>query len=254
MERKDYTLTYEAIQSLVSDLWSVHKSTQNTPLSLYRRLMQKEDTDINQTHDKMNNYVQGFRVFLSNYEESVKKMEDFVLIPKGTVIRYKDSERVYLEIQKYIYKADNEEKEIIRKHLLTIAATIDPDEKTLTALESAPILEKFNIKGNGKEGQFVSDIMRKAKKAMENSDADDPTTAIMGLLSSGVVTDMVKGLQGGVESGAMDMTKLLTSMQGALSEVIESNKDGENDGKASNIDMDSIMFNVQKTMSKTDEQ
>jgi hypothetical protein len=249
---KNSSLTFESIQAFVKDLWSVFGSKQTTPLSLYKRLLFQVESDDSDQDLGINNFIQGFRIFLSNYEESLATKETFLQIPKGTVIRYKDSQRVFIEIQKFIYKAKEDEKDIIREHLLTIAATIDPNEKTLSALEAAPVLEKFGMKGGSKEGQFVSNIMSRAKKAMENTEADDPTTAIMGLLSSGVVTDMVKGLQGGVEDGSMDMNALLQSMQGALSDVMETTKEG-GDGKASNIDMDRIMVNVQTGLKKNEE-
>ena len=62
--------------------------------------------------------------------------------------------------------------------------------------------------------------MHKAKSSMEDIDTENPGQAIMGLLSSGVIQDMVVGLQQGVSSGEMDMQKLLGSMQSAIGAII----------------------------------
>lgn len=254
--KTDIFLTFKAIKAFVQDLWSVFGGNQTTPLALYRRLLMKADEDDNDTVACINNFSQGFKVFLSNYEVNLESAEEFIKIPKGTVIRYKgNSERVFIEIQKFIFKSKADEKEIIRQHLLTIAATIDPNEKTLEALGSSPILEKFGMKDNSKEGQFVSNIMTKARKSMENVDTEDPTVAIMNLLGSGIVGEMVSGLKDGVEGGTMDMQNLLKSMTGALNTVMEENQaNGGGDGRASNIDMDALVFNVQNSMKSKDDQ
>src|SRR5207244_7793045 len=116
------------------------------------------------------------KVFFINYEKCLKDVEELADIPRGTVIRYGESKTVFLEIQKYIFKGNEDDREIIRQHLVTIAATIDPSEKKLKALEnSAPVLEKMGLNDGSCEGQFVSAIMRKAKKSMEETNTDDPS-------------------------------------------------------------------------------
>ena len=142
-------------------------------------------------------------------------------IPRDTIIKYGSSKNVYLEIQKYLYKANVDNREIIRQHLMTISTIIEPSEAPLAELDAtAPFLERLGIDDGSKEGNFVTGIMQKAKSVMENVETDDPMAAIVGLLSSGLVTDMMKGLQNGVQDGTMNMSKLIGSMQGALANVM----------------------------------
>jgi hypothetical protein len=51
-------------------------------------------------------------------------------------------------------------------------------------------------------------------------DMNNPATAIMGLMNSGIIQDMVIGLQEGIGSGQMDLSNLLGSMQSAISSLV----------------------------------
>lgn len=264
-------LTFEAISEFVNELSGVF-CTAKSPLSLYKRIL--EHINKNNSGDSIQKCISGFAGFFANYEDSISTLEKFKTIPRDTVIRYGDSKNVYLEIQKYIYKSKtDDERNIIRSHLLTIAATIDPSEKSLANLNSvSPLLNKFNLDASSKEGQFVANVIQKAQKTMSNNKSDDPTTAIMGLLSSGLVGDMISGLQAGVETGSMDVSKLFSSMQSALTGVMDVQKENleevmnSNNNSASNqtvedcsidedhpsekpeIDMDKLILNVQNTL------
>lgn len=206
---------------MVDGLWELFGSSkQVTPLALYHRLIQhikEEDPG-----PGIERCVSGFATFFRTYSACLSDSEEMMkTIPRDTVIRYGSSKNVYLEIQKYLYKARGDNREIIRQHLLTISAIIEPSEAALAELDAAaPLLERMGLNDGSKEGEFVTGIMQKAKSAMENVETDDPSAAIMGLFSSGIVTDMVQGLQSGVQDGTMDMNKLLGSMQGALASVM----------------------------------
>jgi hypothetical protein len=125
-----------------------------------------------------------------------------------------------IDIQKYIYKTNNdsETREAIRRHLMTISAILEPDSKKLEELDKR--IEELNMDLGSKEGEFITGIMHKAKNSMEDIDTENPGQAIMGLLSSGVIQEMVSGLQYGVSSGEMDMQKLLGSMQTAIGSIM----------------------------------
>jgi hypothetical protein len=219
-ETTSLKISFRAIKGFVNDLWyAFGTSGRPTPLSLYVRLL--ECVSEKESEDGLQKYISGFVVFFSNYGTTLTDTEKFVEIPRGTVIRYGSSKNVYLEIQKYIYKSNNEQKEIIRQHLLTVNATINPSEKSISALDpNAALLEKMGLNDGSQEGAFVSQIMKKAKKVMAEQNNDDPAAAITGLLTSGVITDLVKGVQSGVGGGQMDVGKLLGSLQGALSSII----------------------------------
>jgi len=246
MEGCKNNITFSAIKEFVEDLSSVFGDGGKTPLSLYSRLTKHvEDKDSASGVDK---YIKGFKVFFANFESRLESNEMIMEIPRGTVIRYADSPKVYLEIQKYIYLSRNkpDQLEIIRKHLLTIAATIDPNEKSLAALDAAPVLEQLGLGGTA-ESRFVKDMMEKAKKSMADVqiDKDDPTSAVIGLLSSGLITDMIKGLQCGVETKTLDPNKLIGGLQEALTGVMGGQGEGSGD---QGLDVSRLVIATQQAM------
>ena len=73
------------------------------------------------------------------------------------------------------------------------------------------------------EDTFVNNIVQKAQTAINDLDgetANTPMAAVSGLMKSGILTDMIVGLQNQVGSGQMDPSRLLQSMQGTMSKVL----------------------------------
>ena len=212
-----YVKSFNAVITFVNDLWEVFGTPKKaTPLALYKRLISHiKFADA----EAINKVLSGFRQFLVTYEDAIMH-NNLDSIPRGTQIKYGDSTSIYLDIQKFIHqtKNDPDTREAIRQHLVTISAILEPDSKKLEELDKK--LEDLNINLDSREGEFITGIMHKAKDSMEQVDTENPGQAIMGLLNSGVIQDMVVGLQQGVNSGEMDMQKLLGSMQTAIGAVM----------------------------------
>ena len=211
-----YIKAFNAVVTFVNDLWEVFgNSSKASPLNLYRRLIcHIKPTDV----DAINKALSGFRQFLITYEDAILT-DNLDVIPRGVLIKYGTSKGVFLEIQKYIYqtKNDSETREAIRQHLVTISAILEPNEKKMGELEKR--IGDLNVDPGTKEGEFITGIIRKAQDTMQGVDTDNPTQAIMGMLSSGVIQDVIVGLQQGVGSGEMDLSKLLGSMQTAIGAI-----------------------------------
>lgn len=218
---------FNAVVSFVGDLSEVFGDTKVvTPLSLYNRLVVKH---INFTEiGRIDEALRGFTAFFDNYGDAVVKKE-WDKIPRGTLISYGSSDKIGLEIQKYLYKADDSTKGVIRQHLLTIQAILKPADTQflLQELEKVPqginplnppadLKAAMKIDESTNEGKFISGIMTKTKEAMADMDASNPTAAIMNLAQSGIIQDLIGGIQNGVAGGQMDMHKLLGTMSGAL--------------------------------------
>lgn len=228
-----YVGSFNAIKGFVDDLWAVYGNKTQKMLALYRRLI----SHINPKTDAepMNKVLSGFRQFLATYEDAIMKNR-LDTIPRGTVIKYGPNSKFHLEIQKYIYKSlnDKETLEVIRQHLVTISAILEPDTKKIDELKKIDDVTKvFNDGSN--EGDFIMDIMDKAKDSMENINTDNPTQAIAGLMQSGIIQKLTVGLKHGVESGEMDMSKLLMSMQTAIGSLIPQNIGNEKQEKIENV-------------------
>lgn len=226
---------FEAITSFVNDLWSVFQSGKPTPLALYHRMIKHINSE--KSENGMNDSISGFVEFFSKHEVNIvdDKLES---IPRDTIIRYGKSEKVYLEIQKYIYRSnkDIEMRNAIRKHLLTIAAILQPDIKKFEALESNKGM--LGIDDSTTEGKFLSNIMKQAQNSMGDVDTDNPTAA-MSVLFTSVVPQLVSGLQNGVNSGQMDMYKLMSTMQNTLGAIMPA-PPPESGGESSGVKVEEI--------------
>lgn len=230
---------FSAIVDFVNDLWSLNDSNQKSPLALYHRLLQHiKFTDV----DAIEKAVGGFRNFFAIHMNSIIK--DIDSIPRDTRIDYGTSKIAYIEIQKYIHLSRNDEtvKNCIRKHLLTISAIITPDQKTISELEKK--LETLSIDSDTTEGKFVTNMMAKAKSTMEKMDTSNPAAAITGLFQSGILTDMISGLQQGVGTGQMDPRKLFGTMQTAMNSLLP---------PESGVDLASTMETAMKAASTFEE-
>lgn len=224
---KKYVNAFSAITTFITDLWEVFGTKQTSPLALYRRLT--EHITFSNTEGIMK-AVSGFQTFFKSHEALLvsNKLNE---LPVGTVINYHDGKLAFIEIQKFLHKSDEGTKNVIREHLLTIRALLDPSTDKIAELTAATNAAKLNDMAQGtgemnistdtKEGQFVNDIMQRTRETMSNvSNLDNPMMAMMELIKSGVVNDMVSGLQQGVGSGDMDINRLFTTMQKAIGSIM----------------------------------
>ena len=223
-----YTQAFGAVEDFMELLWDNFKVPKKaTPLSLYRRIVthirNRKTGTLND--DGVNKVLSGFRQFLSKYESQIME-NDMNKIPRGTIIQYGDRRDICLEIQKYIYlcvqKNDEDTKDLIREHLITISAILEPNKDKMNEklaqlghLEPADLDDlNLNIDTSTKEGQFIGSIIERTKTSMGETDESKPPD-MMGLLQSGIIQDMFQGMQG-VATGEMDMMKMVGTMQNAL--------------------------------------
>nr|QBK85599.1 MAG: uncharacterized protein LCMAC101_01940 [Marseillevirus LCMAC101] len=249
-----YTQAFEAVEDFVDLLWENFKIPKKaTPLSLYRRIVthirNKKTGALNE--DGVNKALCGFRQFLCIYESKI--MEDNMdKIPKGTVIKYGNRKDICLEIQKYIHlcgqKGDEDTRDMIREHLITVSAILEPnsakmDEKLshlghLDHLSNPGNLNNLsdldlNIDTSTKEGQFIGNIIERTKNSMGETEDGKPPD-MMGLLNSGIIQDMFQGMQG-VATGEMDMMRMVGTMQNALGALASASQPQDGAGSSSNL-------------------
>lgn len=211
---------FDAIVGFVVDLQAAfNEDNKNQPLALFWRLVTNAKPDDVKVR---NGVVTAFISFLTKYEDAIQK-GDYGIIPKGSRISYLGSAIIYIDIQKFIIQSDIDTRLVIRQHLLTISVILNPDESKLEDLEAS-------LKGNialavpddgSTEAKFVNNIVGKAKNVLGNMKGQDYTVALMEMVNSGIVSDMITGLSGGVDSGEMNMAKLFSSLQAAASTFIQ---------------------------------
>jgi hypothetical protein len=197
-------LIFKAISGFISDLNTVfgakHKS-----IALYNRLLEKTGlVNVGPIHK----HIDCFRKFFATNKHAMeeKKAELFT----DSKISYSD--RVYVDVSTVIRQSAPENVSIIWKHLLTIWGLVDPTSQARRILQESI----QNSNGQDKESQFLSDIIEKVERTVgdqSSADTSNPMAAVSSLMSSGVFTDLISGMQSGLSDGSLDIGKLMGSVQ-----------------------------------------
>jgi hypothetical protein len=202
-------ITFRAICSFVNDLNDVYGSRYK-PLKLYNRLISQ--TKI--THDQaIKKHISIFQDFCHNNRNAISSQDPNKL--SASKISYSD--RVFIDMTHVFGMSDAETTPVIWRHILTISAILDPANKAKDIL-------KKNVKPPGNdETAFITNIMSKVE---ENIKPDaNPMEIVSGMMQSGVFTELMTNMQGGLSSGKLDIGKLLGAVQGMVSNISEDAKD-----------------------------
>ena len=203
-------LIFKAISGFISDLNTVfgakHKS-----IALYNRLLEKTGlVNVGPIHK----HIDCFRKFFMTNKKAMeeKKAELFT----DSKISYSD--RVYVDVATVIRQSTPENVSIIWKHLLTIWGLVDPTSQARRILQDSI----QNSNGQDKESQFLSDIIEKVERTVGDQssvDTSNPMAAVSSLMSSGVFTDLISGMQSGLSDGSLDIGKLMGSVQSMMGKM-----------------------------------
>jgi hypothetical protein len=199
-------LAFKAICNFISDL-SEEYGKRHKPLQLYKRL--SSHTQI--SHDKaIRKHISIFQDFCVANREALTSQEVKKLVSKKIVY----SERVYIDMEFIFHVADKENSQVIWQHLLIISALIDPAGKAKDILKKKAEEESKNEQN---ETNFLSEIISKVEKNVRPD--SNPMEAFSSILQSGVANDLMSGMQGGLQSGKLDLKKLLGAVQGIVSNL-----------------------------------
>lgn len=227
------TKAFEAIRSFVNDLWPLFGQPDKPyPFTLYHRLLQRITVDQTESVQKVLN---GFTTFLTKYD-ALLSTDDLDAIPPGTVIQYGDSERVAIEIQRFIHRtSDSTVATAIRSHLLTISALLNPNRDNLQRLETFNGADRenppaFQIDTTTTEGKFIAGVMDKAKNSLEGTDMSNPMSAFTKLAGSGILNDMMSSFAKGESNGKkLNARKMMRVMQQAMNAMMPPEDDDDDD-------------------------
>lgn len=195
-------ITFKAISNFVSELASEF-GKKHKPLRLYQRLVSQTTL----SHDKaIMKHIDAFRTFCVNNRDAIisKNIGEI----KQRKVQY--SSRVYVDIKFILRSADAEIKEVIWKHILCISALVDPAGKAKEILKK----NMEDGKAGGDETEFLTNIISKVEETVQ-PDAD-PMAAVSSIMNSGIFTDLIGGMQNGLQSGNLDIGKLLGAVQGMV--------------------------------------
>jgi len=176
------------------------------PLKLYYRLISKT-TFVEET--SILRHIQVFRHFcVSNREQVRNKSVSF------NPSRIEFTDRIYLDMTSVFQHADAETVQTLWEYLMTLSALLDPDNKT------KELLQQLKSK-NGKEGEFIGNVLETMCKSIQPSDATNPMSMIGNIMSSNVFGTLMNTMNSNVENGQMDIGKLMGSMMHLIENVKE---------------------------------
>jgi hypothetical protein len=226
---------FKAIVSFVNDLWETFGSKKVNPFALYHRLLEHVQPN---DEGAMMKFISGFDKFLLSHEKEIFENQ-LDKIPKGEKIYFNNNKDIYIDIQKYIFQSDDDSKTIICQHLSTISILRNPRKESMKKFEellSSSKSEKggfslkdFNIDENTTEGKFVKNIVEKAQTTMDSINTDNPMAAMAGIYKSGILTDLMEGIQDGLDSKKLNARKLFKTMKGALNALVPDDIEDDED-------------------------
>lgn len=178
-------------------------------LALYNRLLEK--TPITNTL--------AIQKHILIFNDFCKRNKEYILSKNKNQIQEKIifSNKIYIEIKEIITKSDSETQEVIWKHLLLICFHLfqTDDIKQIIKNISSPS-NSDEIKS---EQDFISTFMTKIESKFKDKEFTDPMSATSELLQSGLFTEMVSTMNTEIQSGNLNIAKLLGSVQGMLGNI-----------------------------------
>jgi hypothetical protein len=187
-------LAFNAITCFIKDLSTEFGQFQHS-LALYSRLI--DHMNLSQ-ESGIGKIVSGFIVYIGKNQVAIES-RDFSAL---TTDKISYSEKVYLILRPLFEKADSDTRDVMWKHLLTIYGLLYPDS------HAKDILRKMNSEVKSAETALISDMVQKIIPHL-NPEETNPMQAIMGLMSSGVFTDLIGTMQRGMDDGSVNMNALL---------------------------------------------
>ena len=216
---------FKAIADFVIDLDSVYGSKYKS-VSLYKRLVSKMSI-VNE--EPIRKHIAVFAEFCASNSAALEAGDLTALTQP--LIKYSD--RVFVQLDTIVAKADVETKSTILNHLLTINALVNSGDSKAIALLS-------KIGKRNTTDDLISNIINTVSESIDPRTTQDPMSAVMGLVSSGKFTGMISSMAQGVANGSVnpeDMLKKVTSM---YMQVTKDDKDAP--------DINTIISSVTKSM------
>lgn len=130
----DDELLLESMKEFVECLYEMYQTKKTSPINLYYRLLSKINSN---QQTSMNKVTDGLDRFFRRYSDILDSEESTPTdIPDSAVIRFGTSDRVYLEVGKFIHRSSEDDQETIMMHLYNLYAILDPQESIVEKLQN----------------------------------------------------------------------------------------------------------------------
>lgn len=217
-------------------------------INLYYKMLKKTPIGNTKGIQKQNDYIIDY---LKENTEGIKEKDCSKM--KNTIIQPHPS--IYLDITTYLKESDKATRQTIFSHLQLLSYLANPNEEWKSTLQKAS-----SSQGKGKEGAFLDQFIGKIESQFEGKEFNDPMSAAMSMMQSGLFTDIMQSMSEGVQNGELDPKALLSTVQSSLTSLTGNeidingilsgdsslNLQGEN-GEKCNVDMNQ-MFNMVGSM------
>ena len=213
-------IQFKAISNFTTCLGEVFGKKQKS-LKLYAHLISRTTL----AHEKpIAKHIEAFKVFCTANREAIAEKVPSKLV-KNRIIY---SQRVFIDMAEIFSWADQETGRIIWKHLLTIAALVDPTGK------ARQILKESSKKGTaGTEADFLTNIIGKVEEHVDPE--ANPMEAVASIMQSGVFTELVGGMGNGLQDGSLDLGKLMGTVQNMVTGLSAQATPGTEGGDAADM-------------------
>ena len=229
------------VLNFVHDLNDVFGKKHNN-IKLYNKFLKETPMENAKAVKKQTNIFKNF--VQNNFEAILKK--DIALLEDHQILF---SDKVFINIKEILEEADQETTHQIFQHLQLIAYLFTNDQNMKTALSNSyKVSPPISTKTDQAESEFIHNYMSKIEQSFGEKDFSDPMTATLGLLKSGVFTDMIKTLQTDVSSGKLDVNKLLGNVQGMMSQITASESKDGTPSEMPPLDVNNLMSNMNSGM------
>ena len=188
---------FSAITNFVLALSKQFGNKQHS-LALYARLI--EHTTL--SHEPaILKHLEAFSKYVSENQMAIENTEESKL--NSTPITYSD--KLYIDLSAIFKVAEPDIKKVIWQHLITILGILFPDS------QAKEIMRKLKSQKKSSETELVGEMIQKIVPHLD-AEETNPMQAVLGILQSGVFSDLVATMQKGMDDGTVNVQSLLGTM------------------------------------------
>lgn len=212
---------FKAIVEFVQDLHTEY-GVRHKSIALYHRLLER--TGVNDV-DPITKHIDCFRRFLVANQDALATA-DHRLLEEPQIVYTPN--KVFIDLRALFTEADQATTNTMWKHLLVIWSLIDPtsdakkhlssltDQEAASSAAAGPASSFINdfCNDGSNESKFLADIVSKVENSIGNIDTANPLQTVTTLFQNGIFTDLLSGLQSGIQTGSLDPGRMIQSITG----------------------------------------
>jgi hypothetical protein len=170
----------------------------------------------------LSKHIEYLKRFLLPNSDFIVKQQWQSLSPNE--IRFDVSEKVHIPFQYLFKETDKETRQAMFKHLQLLLLMVVSEDQRVSIREALKM--PVETPSSNKEEDFLNKFVEKVEEKFKNGSASsqaNPMEAAMNLLKSGVLTDMTSSMKRDIESGNLDVNKLVGNIQQMIGKLSDGN-------------------------------